>query len=37
MILVSLNMLICGVAGHYLVNERVKKYEVWDQERIVYG
>jgi hypothetical protein len=30
-------MISCGIAGHHIVYERVKQYEVWDQERIVYG
>lgn len=31
------NGLINGALGKYLVDERVKEYEVWDQERISYG
>ena len=31
------NAVVSGLLGKYLVDERVKEYEVWDQERISYG
>ena len=31
------NGVINGLVGKYLVDKRVKEYEVWDQERIMYG
>lgn len=31
------NAVVSGAIGKYLVDERVKEYEVWDQERISYG
>lgn len=35
--LVVSNTIISGVIGKLLVDERVKEYEVWDQERISFG
>ena len=35
--LLTTNTLVSGIIGKYLVEERVKEYEVWDQERISYG
>lgn len=35
--LTASNLIINGFLGKYLVDERVKKYEVWDQERVSYG
>lgn len=31
------NILTCAPLGKYLVDQRVSEYEVWDQERIMYG
>ena len=33
----AVNAVVNGFLGKYLVEERVKEYEVWDQERISYG
>ena len=35
--LMVVNAVINGLIGKHLVDERVKQYEVWDQERISYG
>lgn len=35
--LIAINGLVGGILGQYLVNERVKQYEVWETERICYG
>jgi Flp pilus assembly protein protease CpaA len=35
--LMVVNAVINGFIGKHLVEERVKQYEVWDQERISYG
>ncbi len=36
-LLLIANILTCGPLGKYLVDKRVSEYEVWDQERILYG
>jgi hypothetical protein len=35
--LMATNAVVSGLIGKQLVDERVKDYEVWDQERISYG
>jgi hypothetical protein len=35
--LLLVNAAVSGGIGKWLVEERVKKYEVWEQERISYG
>lgn len=36
-VLVLVNCIIGDVLGQYLVNQRVSKYEIWENERISFG